>query len=41
MIENAFQRDAELHALDIDIAVNDHQVKLSGTLGYNGTEDKG
>lgn len=32
MIEAVFQRDAELHNLEIDVAVKDHHVNLSGSV---------
>ncbi|MBR9987800.1 MAG: BON domain-containing protein [Desulfosarcina sp.] len=32
MIEDVFQRDAELHNLEIDVAVKDHHASLSGSV---------
>jgi osmotically-inducible protein OsmY len=36
MIEDVFRRDAEMNALDIGVAVNDHHVRLSGTVDSMG-----
>ena len=36
MIEDVFQRDAELHNLEIDVAVKDNHVGLSGTVDSMG-----
>ena len=36
MIEGVFQRDAELHNLEINVAVKDHHVNLSGSVDNMG-----
>jgi len=36
MIEDVFQRDAELHAIDIDVAVKDNHARLSGSVDSMG-----